>query len=291
MDLEKMQNEVKKQIAIELDEFYDEKLKEKMSDEKLDDKDITIQKNFDNLNHNHKKVKIYPENQSTENNSYKKTASTTKTKTDNIIRKDNMRKAAFFAPFIFLKKFFKKNYNLNIDSLNCDIVLGTSIRHMKIPLKLKIYQIICFDPLNIEKIILILNSEMISSKKLTFIYFMTRTYEEIYNRYIIGDINFPLFKGGTVRISGFITLEKEIIDKENKGETKEKIEAFKELSLNVIKDIKDGKLEREERIKKPINDVVSLKQFEDLRNNFKADINYEETKQNDNDENNMEIVD
>ena len=117
---------------------------------------------------------------------------------------------------------------------------------------------------------------MHSSKKKTFIYFMARTYEEIYNRYVSGNINFPLFEGGTVTICEFITLKKEIEKRENKGETKEKIAAIKNLSVNMMDDINEGKLERKERKKAPFNVFVFLEEFEVLRNMFKADINYEE---------------
>ena len=117
---------------------------------------------------------------------------------------------------------------------------------------------------------------MHSSKKKTFIYFMTRTYEEIYNRYVSGNIDFPLFEGGIVTICEFITLKKEIEKRENKGETKEKIAAIKNLSVNMMDDINEGKLERKERKKAPFNVFVFLEEFEVLRNMFKADINYEE---------------
>ena len=124
---------------------------------------------------------------------------------------------------------------------------------------------------------------MHSSKKKTFTYFMTRTYEEIYNRYVSGNIDFPLFEGGIVTICEFITLKKEIEKRENKGETKEKIEAIKKLSVNMMDDINEGKLERKERKKAPFNVFVFLEEFEVLRNMFKADINYEENNWNDND--------
>ena len=147
---------------------------------------------------------------------------------------------------------------------------------MKKPCKLKIYQLLCRDHKNIRKILNVLNSHMLPSKKKTFDYFMRRTYEEIYNIYISGNINFPIFEGGTVTICEFITLKKEIEKRENKGETKEKIEAIKKLSVNMMDDINEGKLERKERKKAPFNVFVFLEEFEVLRNMFKADINYEE---------------
>ena len=191
-------------------------------------------------------------------------------------RKDNFRKEALYVPMIYMKKFFKRHYNLNFNTIKCETILGTTIRHMKKPCKLKVYQLLCHDHKNIRKILNVLNSHMHSSKKKTFTYFMTRTYEEIYNRYVSGNINFPLFEGGIVTICEFITLKKEIEKRKNKGETKEKIEAIKKLSVNMMDDINEGKLERKERKKAPFNVFVFLEEFEVLRNMFKADINYEE---------------
>ena len=286
-----------------IEDFVDEKLNKKSSEIE----DTITQENFANLNQNRKNGNKLNEIKQGENLTYKETAPTTNTKIkseslrknwyslgkkkpkskspkENIkanlrkkkLRKDNFRKEALYAPMIYLKKFFKNHYNLNFDTIKCETILGQTIRHMKKPCKLKIYQLLCHDHKNIRKILDVLNSHMHSSKKKTFIYFMTRTYEEIYNRYVSGNISFPLFEGGTVTICEFITLKKEIEKRENKGETKEKIVAIKNLSLNMIKDINEGKLERKERKKAPFNVFVFLEEFEVLRNRFKADIDYDE---------------
>jgi len=89
---------------------------------------------------------------------------------------------------------------------------------------------------------------------------MTRTYEEIYNRYVRGNINFPLFEGGIVTICEFITLKKEIEKRENKGETKEKIEAIKTGIIGVIYFVKN----RDE------NPFLSEKNLGDISSQFTA---------------------
>ena len=299
------QKDGERKLVEAIEDFVDEKLNNKGPEVE----DTITQENFANLNQNRKKGNKLNEIKQTENLTYKETAPTTNTKTkikseprkknwhslgkkkpksksskENIktiprkkkYRKDNFRKEALYAPMIYLKKFFKNHYNLNFNTIKCETILGTTIRHMKKPCKLKVYQLLCHDHKNIRKILNVLNSHMHSSKKKTFIYFMTRTYEEIYNRYVSGNIDFPLFEGGIVTICEFITLKKEIEKRENKGETKEKIEAIKNLSLNMIKDINEGKLERKERKKAPFNVFVFLEEFEVLRNMFKADINYDE---------------
>ena len=296
------QKDGERKLVEAIEDFVDEKLNNKGPE--VDD---TIQENFANLNQNRKNGNKLNEIKQAENLTYEETAPTTNTQIktkprkknlhslgkkkqkskspkENIrtiprkkkYRKDNFRKEALYAPMIFLKKFFKKHYNLNFNTIKCETILGTTIRHMKKPCKFKIYQLLCHDHKNIRKILNVLNSHMHSSKRKTFIYFMTRTYEEIYNRYVSGNINFPLFEGGIVTICEFITLKKEIEKRENKGETKEKIEAIKKLSVNMMDDINEGKLERKERKKAPFNVFVFLEEFEVLRNMFKADINYEE---------------
>ena len=65
---------------------------------------------------------------------------------------------------------------------------------------------------------------MPSAKRRTLIYFLNIKYEELFNRYISGNINFPIIENGTVRISEYITLEKE---KEIKEREWRNIEDFK----------------------------------------------------------------
>ena len=141
-----------------------------------------------------------------------------KKKQKKIVKSENIRNTAFYAPMIFLKEFFKKAFGLNFKSFNCEEVFGESIGHMKKALNLQIYQILSYYPNYYIKIMEYSVKNMQKSKKLMFHYFMTRTYEEIYKRYISGNINFPIIPNGTVRICNFITLKRKIEERKKKLE-------------------------------------------------------------------------
>ena len=248
------------------------------SDEKLNDDEITVSNILKNIAYreNLNDLDNNDENQITCLGNYKTTNYNTINEDYYENKKINdLRTEVFFVIMIFLKSFFKKRFNLNFDSFKCDEVLGKNINQMRKILGLEIYQILCYYPENIKKIINFTeNTKMSHKEKPIFYYFMTRTYEELYNRYILGDINFPLFKGVTLRICSFITLEK-IISKK-KGEYKrlkkeeqfieEKIKAFKELSKNIIKDIKSEDLKKDIEDKVFITAVID--EFEIMRNYF-----------------------
>ena len=196
--------------------------------------------------------------------------------TDEYKRIDNLRKEAFYIVMIYLKQFFKERYGLNFDSFKCDEVFGVSIGHMKKVLGLEIYQILCYYPENIAKIINYIEKvELEQKEKLTFFYFMTRTYEELYKRYINGDVNFPIIKDGTIRINKFITLKKVIKEKTEKLQKQQKTEkfigtkimAFSKLSKNMINDIKNGNNERKERKGKEFI-IAVIDEFEIMKKNF-----------------------
>lgn len=196
--------------------------------------------------------------------------------TDEYKRIDNLRKEAFYIVMIYLKQFFKERYGLNFDSFKCDEVFGVSIGHMKKVLGLEIYQILCYYPENIAKIINYIEKvELEQKEKLTFFYFMTRTYEELYKRYINGDVNFPIIKDGTIRINKFITLKKKIKEKTEKLQKQQKTEkfigtkimAFSKLSKNMINDIKNGNNERKERKGKEFI-IAVIDEFEIMKKNF-----------------------
>ena len=196
--------------------------------------------------------------------------------TDEYKRIDNLRKEAFYIVMIYLKQFFKERYGLNFDSFKCDEVFGVSIGHMKKVLGLEIYQILCYYPENIAKIINFIEKvELEQKEKLTFFYFMTRTYEELYKRYINGDVNFPIIKNGTIRINKFITLKKKIKEKTEKLQKQQKTEkfigtkimAFSKLSKNMINDIKNGNNERKERKGKEFI-IAVIDEFEMMKKNF-----------------------
>ena len=113
--------------------------------------------------------------------------------------------------------------------------------------------------------------ELEQKEKLTFFYFMTRTYEELYKRYISGNINFPIIPNGTVRICKFMTLKKAIAIKDKNGNNKIKnIEEFVKLSQNMLNDIKTKGRTKEEYVDKPfITFVFDI--FEKMRDHFDED--------------------
>ena len=198
------------------------------------------------------------------------TATNTTEELNTHFRTDNIRIEAFIALMVFLKVFFLKFFNLDFSSFKCEEVLGPGIAQMKKILNLQIYQILCYYPANIIKILE--GSKRIKTKReqSLFHYFMTRTYEELYNRYITGDINFPLIRGGTVRICCFTTLAKEINKKKEKLKDKgksqkyigEKMAIFEKLSLNMIDDIKGGKFERKGKKEEKQFITVIISEFE-----------------------------
>jgi len=273
MDMDKYVYDLHKDVIKKINDFADDQ-----PDDMLNEKDLTVPNQSNDINNKEKENHLNGDNKDkiVSFNSNKKTTFTSVVQEYvEYIRIDNLRKEVFFVLIIFLKLFFKERYDLNFDSFKCDEVFGTSIGHMKKILGLEIYQIFCFYPENMMKILnFIKNKKMTNIKKKTFFYFMTQTYEELYNRYILGDINFPLFKGGTVRICSFITLEKAILERKKKwknpkkGENfvEAKIKAFEELSKRMINDIKSGTLERGVQEKKFITAVID--EFELWRNHF-----------------------
>lgn len=192
-----------------------------------------------------------------------------------IVKPENIRKSAFYAPMKYLKKFFKESFGLNFKSFNCEKVFGLSIGHMKQILDWQIYQILGYYQNYYIQIEECSGKNMEKSQKLMFHYFMTRTYEEIYEHYISGNIDFPFIPDGTVRICNFITLKKKIEEKKNKFEAdkedKEYIEKYirilEELSRNMINDLKNEKNMREERKELKLTKIVCL-EFDEIRKSF-----------------------
>ena len=282
MRLEEYESESENSLAQKMDYFSDEQLKNNTNEEdkfeQEEQKDTEYQNIFGEVSQN----KANTNNNNIENSSsnliitlYNNLTNCTSL-TDEYKRRDNLRKETFYILMIYLKQFFKERYGLNFDSFKCDEVFGVSIGHMKKVLGLEIYQILCYYPENIVKIINYIEKAKFKQKeKLIFFYFMTRTYEELYNRYIIGDINFPIIKNGTVRINTFITLKKVIKEKTGKLLKQKKTEkfieakimAFAELSRNIINVIKNGNNERKERKGKEFITAL-IDEFETMRNNF-----------------------
>ena len=129
------------------------------------------------------------------------------TKTE--IRPENIRNSAFYYPMILLKKIFKIQFKLDFDLFKCSEVFGVSICHMRQILNFQMYQILSYYPKYYNKIIKFAKRKMSKEKKYMFYYFMTRTYEELYLRYVEGNVNFPCIPNGTLRI-GLFTLKKSI---------------------------------------------------------------------------------
>ena len=287
MNSEEYEKESNSDIFKKIEDFSDSQINNEIKEDIINQKDTIFNINLDNVNQNDKNNgKKFGKNNSKEDLSNITTTFKTKltkiinSEKDDFIRKDNLRKEAFYVPMIHLKKFFKERFNLNFNSFKCDEVFGVSIPNMKKVLGLEIYQILCYYPENIKKIINMMEkTEIMEQKeKMIFLYFMTRTYEEIYNRYIIGDNSFPLIKGGTVKINKFITLKKIIKRKEKKlknGKKTEnfirnKMQNFENISKNMINDIKNNKLERDKRKEKEFITVI-IEKFEIIRSYFKAD--------------------
>ena len=148
------------------------------------------------------------------------------------IKTNNLRKGVFGYATIFFKQFFKERFDLNLDKFNCEEVLGVGIGHMRSVLNLEIYQILWYYPENINIIINTpLHPKYDKNEKFIYIYFMARTYEELYNRYISEEINFPIIKNGTLRICQFITLKKVFQQKKEKLKKKNKSDELVETTI------------------------------------------------------------
>ena len=198
-------------------------------------------------------------------------------------RIDNLRRITFFVVMIFIKTFFKERFSLDFESFNCDEVLGISICHMKKVLDLQIYQLFCYYKEYKKKILYFIKHEKMNERaRSIFYYFMTRTYKELYKRFVSENKFFPLSKKGdktvNIRINQFITLKKAIQEKTEKLEKKGKdnesiqvaIKAFEDLCKNMISDIENEKnvkgSENEKEFKPPV-----IKKFTYMRNQFPSD--------------------
>ena len=190
------------------------------------------------------------------------------------IRPENIRNSAFYYPMKILKKIFKIQLRLDFDSFKCSEVFGVSIGHMRPILDMKMYQILSYYPDYCVKILEFSNSKKPEGKKYMFYYFITRTYEELYTCYVKGNVNFPCIPNGTLKQCSF-TLNraidakmKELEEKNNNKEfIKKYIEVFKNLSENMIEDLKNGKNERVEKKEKKFTPIV-CNEFEVKRNDF-----------------------
>ena len=282
MSLEEYESESDNGLVQSMDYFSDEQLKNNIIEEDELDQDEQRETECQNILGNVSQNKKNNNKENIENSgpniliTLGNNITNCTSLTDEYKRIDNLRKEAFYIVMIYLKQFFKERYGLNFDSFKCDEVFGVSIGHMKKVLGLEIYQILCYYPENIAKIINYIEKvELEQKEKLTFFYFMTRTYEELYTRYINGDVNFPIIKNGTIRINKFITLKKKIKEKTEKLQKQQKTEkfigtkimAFSKLSKNMINDIKNGNNERKERKGKEFI-IAVIDEFEIMKKNF-----------------------
>ena len=218
---------------------------------------------FIDINRNVQNPQIIPKNEDEVNINNQETAEET-----NNVRKDNQRKSAFSYPMMSLKKLFKDLFDLDFSSFDCQVVLGSCIRNFKRVLKLKIYQILCYYPINAIKLLKFLDRKMTKNKRFMFFYFMTRTYEELYIRYINGNIDFPIIPNGTVRICKFMTLNKAINTKNKKGENKIKdINKFIDLSMHMLDDLKTEGRTKDEYVDKSFI-TFEIDIFEKMRDCF-----------------------
>lgn len=268
-----------KKLISELDHFSDSKINQKIDEEQIDLNDKNIEKSFVNLNQNYEnneKASLVKHKPNSTSIITAASIELEKVNEEQCVKTNNTRKDAFNALMIFLKQFLKEKYDIDLETFKCDEVLGVGIAHMKKVLGLEIYQILCYYPENAIKILKVIENPLINkNEKLIFFYFMTSTYEELYNRYISGDINFPLFKNGNLRINSFITLKKEIQLKKEKLKKKKKsdifiektIKEFEKFSKNMINDIKSGDLERKERNEKKFY-TFEFEVFENMRKYF-----------------------
>ena len=176
----------------------------------------------------------------------------------------NIRRSALFTLMRYLIIFFKERFGLKLGSFNCIKVFGNNFRDFRKTMKLKIYKILCYYPQNRKLLMDFLETEKSEFKRLMFFYFMTRTYEELYKRYISGNINFPIIPNCTVSISDFITLKKVIEEKKEKNY--KNVSAFEELSKSMLYDLKT-KARSRKIFKKEFN-VDDIDIFEEMRNHF-----------------------
>ena len=176
----------------------------------------------------------------------------------------NIRRSALFTLMRYLIISFKERFGLKLGSFNCIKVFGNNFRDFRKTMKLKIYKILCYYPKNRKLLMDFLETEKSEFKRLMFFYFMTRTYEELYKRYISGNINFPIIPNCTVSISDFITLKKVIEEKKEKNY--KNVSAFEELSKSMLYDLKT-KARSRKIFKKEFN-VDDIDIFEEMRNHF-----------------------
>ena len=195
---------------------------------------------------------------------------------------ENFRKTCLYAPMIFLKDYSKQKYKIKFDGVNCKKMLGNSIRYMKSPLTLKVYQLLSIGKKgkkNIDALSKIMKTSKDKNEELILFFLVTRTYEELYNSYIFNNFKFKYIKENKeITITDFINLDKKIekIRKKLEKEKKEekfislKIAILTNLSKNMIKDINNEKGKKKAKKKTSLETPQEIQEFEDLRKKFIA---------------------
>ena len=195
----------------------------------------------------------------------------TKTKTTKAkIRKDNLIKEAIKAPMKKFIKVLKHKYKIELNSPNWDQILGDNTAQRRRMLKLKIYQFLCFNIDNKKKIISLLKKNEIP---FPLMFYLTRTFEEIFTKYVNEDKIFVIKNSTTIINLSLPTLSQVIEEKkeewrENDTYTDEKVSLFEEISKKLIDDINNGKNERIQKKEKIFIIACELKELEEKMKNY-----------------------
>ena len=198
-----------------------------------------------------------------------------KTKTTKAkIRKDNLILEAIKAPMKKFIKVLKHKYKIELNSPNWDQILGNNTAQRRRMLKLKIYQFLCFNIDNKKKIISLLKKNEIP---FPLMFYLTRTFEEIFTKYVNEDKIFVIKNSTTVKYTiinlSLPTLSQVIEEKkeewrENDTYTDEKVSLFEEISKKLIDDINNGKNERIQKKEKIFIIACELKELEEKMKNY-----------------------
>ena len=194
-----------------------------------------------------------------------------KTKTTKAkIRKDNLILEAIKAPMKKFIKVLKHKYKIELNSPNWDQILGNNTAQRRRMLKLKIYQFLCFNIDNKKKIISLLKKNEIP---FPLMFYLTRTFEEIFTKYVNEDKIFVIKNSTTIINLSLPTLSQVIEEKkeewrENDTYTNEKVSLFEEISKKLIDDINNGKNERIKKKEKIFIIACELKKLEEKMKNY-----------------------
>lgn len=194
-----------------------------------------------------------------------------KTKTTKAkIRKDNLILEAIKAPMKKFIKVLKHKYKIELNSPNWDQILGNNTAQRRRMLKLKIYQFLCFNIDNKKKIISLLKKNEIP---FPLMFYLTRTFEEIFTKYVNEDKIFVIKNSTTIINLSLPTLSQVIEEKkeewrENDTYTNEKVSLFEEISKKLIDDINNGKNERIQKKEKIFIIACELKELEEKMKNY-----------------------